>query len=169
MHVADNRGRPGADYRNLMIAKKYCGMCHSSQWHLTMPAYTDEWKASEGPHNFSSAPPNAPLSVYESSSRENTLAVVETSHPVVDGNDLVYHHKLISGTMPKIRGATAVFIWIGAGGVAWAFTVRGGRCPRGWRSTIRNQDRRPFLFRAQPASPGQRYSHGDFDSSRPNP
>lgn len=82
-----------------------------------MPAYTDEWKASEGPHNFSSDPPNAPLSVYESSSHENTLAVVEISHPVVDGNDLVYHHKLISGTMPKIRGATAVFIdWIGAGG-----------------------------------------------------
>ena len=33
--------------------------------HLTMPAYMDEWKAGEGPDNFSSDPPNATLSVYE--------------------------------------------------------------------------------------------------------
>ena len=134
-----------------------------------MPAYTDEWKASEGPHNFSSAPPNAPLSVYESSSHENALAVVETSHPVVDGNDLVYHHKLISGTMPKIRGATAVFIdWIGAGGGV-GFHGGGPVPPR-----LAFDDKEPRSppsprFRAQPASPGQRYSHGDFDSNRPNP
>ena len=39
--------------------------------HLTMPAYLDEWKAGEGPDNFSSDPLNATLSVYESGSREN--------------------------------------------------------------------------------------------------
>ena len=59
--------------------------------HLTMPAYMDEWKAGEGPDNFSSDPPNATLSVYESGSHENTLAVVEISHPVIAGKDLVYH------------------------------------------------------------------------------
>jgi len=85
--------------------------------HLTMPAYMDEWKAGEGPGNFSSDPPNATLSVYESGSHENTLAVVEISHPVIAGNDLVYHYKMISGKMPKAGGATALFIdWIGAGG-----------------------------------------------------
>ena len=48
---------------------------------------------------------------------DNTLAVVEISHPVIDGKDLVYNYKLIEGTMPKADGATALFIdWIGAGG-----------------------------------------------------
>jgi hypothetical protein len=48
---------------------------------------------------------------------DNTLAVVEISHPVIDGKDLVYNYKLIEGTMPKAGGATALFIdWIGAGG-----------------------------------------------------
>ena len=85
--------------------------------HLTMPAYLDEWKAGEGPDNFSSDPPNATLSVYESGRHENTLAVVKISHPVIDGKDLVYSYKLIEGTMPKAGGATALFIdWIGAGG-----------------------------------------------------
>src|SRR6266516_835450 len=85
--------------------------------HLTMPAYLDEWKAGEGPDNFSSDPPNATLSVYESGRHENTLAVVKISHPVIDGKDLVYNYKLIEGTMPKTGGATALFIdWIGAGG-----------------------------------------------------
>src|SRR5947199_10841692 len=53
--------------------------------HLTMPAYLDEWKAGEGPDNFSSNPPNATLSVYESGRHDNTLAAVKISHPVIDG------------------------------------------------------------------------------------
>ena len=85
--------------------------------HLTMPAYMDEWKAGEGPDNFGSDPPNATLSVYEPGRHDNTLAVVEISHPVIDGKDLVYNYKLINGTMPKGGGATALFIdWIGVGG-----------------------------------------------------
>src|SRR6058998_1458703 len=85
--------------------------------HLTMPAYLDEWKAGEGPDNFSSDPPNATISVYESGNHENTLAVVKINHPVIDGKDLVYNYKLIEGTMPKAGGATALFIdWIGVGG-----------------------------------------------------
>src|SRR5438128_10204169 len=43
--------------------------------HLTMPAYLDEWKAGEGPDNFSSDPPNATISGYESGNHVNTLAV----------------------------------------------------------------------------------------------
>ena len=85
--------------------------------HLTMPAYMDEWKAGEGPDNFSSDPPNATLSVYEPGRNDNTLAVVEISHPVIEGKDLIYQYKLIEGTMPRGGGATALFIdWIGVGG-----------------------------------------------------
>ena len=85
--------------------------------HITMAAYLDEWKAGEGPDNFASDPPNATLSVYEPGRNENTLTVIEISHPVVDGKDLVYTYKLIEGAVPKAGGATALFIdWIGVGG-----------------------------------------------------
>ena len=85
--------------------------------HMTMPAYLDEWKAGAGPDNFANDPPNATLSVYEPGSKENALAVVEISHPVVEGNDLVYNYKVLEGPMPKAGGATALFIdWIGVGG-----------------------------------------------------
>jgi len=85
--------------------------------HLTMPAYMDEWKAGEGADNFSADPPNATLSVYEPGSHENKMVVVEISHPVIEGKDMIYTYKLIEGTMPKAGGATALFIdWIGAGG-----------------------------------------------------
>jgi hypothetical protein len=103
--------------------------------HLTMPAYMDEWKAGEGPDNFSSDPPNATLSVYESGNHENTLAVVEISHPVIDGKDLIYHYKMISGKMPKAGGATALFIdWIGVGSLS-AFVPAGW--PEEWIDTRR--------------------------------
>jgi len=85
--------------------------------HLTMPAYLGEWKPTAGPDNFGDNPPNATLSVYEPGNSENTLAVVEISHPVLDGKDLIYSYKLVEGTMPKAGGATALFIdWIGVGG-----------------------------------------------------
>jgi hypothetical protein len=77
----------------------------------------DEWKAGESPDDFASDPPNATLSVYEPGGHENKMAVVEISHPVIEGQDMVYTYKLIEGTMPKTGGATALFIdWVGAGG-----------------------------------------------------
>ena len=87
--------------------------------HIAMPAYLEEWTAAAGKDNFSNDPPNATLSVYEPGGKDNALAVVEISHPVVEGNDLVYNYKLIEGPMPmpKSGGATALFIdWIGVGG-----------------------------------------------------
>lgn len=85
--------------------------------HLPMSAYMDEWKAGEGADNFAADPPNATLSVLEPEKAENTLAVVEISNPVVDGNDLLYSYKLIEGTMPQTGGETALFVdWIGVGG-----------------------------------------------------
>ena len=85
--------------------------------HLTMPAYMDEWKAGEGPDNFGANPPNATLSVYEPGRNDNTLAVVEISHPLIDGKDLVYNYKVIKARCPRAVDATALFIdWIGVGG-----------------------------------------------------
>ena len=79
--------------------------------------YLEEWTAAAGPNNFPKDPPNATLSVYEGGKTENTLAVVEISDPKVEGNDLVYHYKLIEGPMPESGGAAALFIdWIGPGG-----------------------------------------------------
>jgi hypothetical protein len=60
----------------------------------------------------------------------------EISHPVVDGNDLVYEYKLIEGKMPESGGATALFIdWIGVGGVVGPgfHGVGRGRRGVGWR------------------------------------
>ena len=85
--------------------------------HLNMPAYMDEWKAGEGPDNFANDPPNATLSVYEDGNPENTLVVVEISHPVIEGNDLIYNYKIITGEIPQSGGETALFIdWVGVGG-----------------------------------------------------
>jgi hypothetical protein len=44
-------------------------------------------------------PPNATLSVYESGHSDNTLTVVEISHPVIDGNDLVYAPSSLTGNV----------------------------------------------------------------------
>jgi hypothetical protein len=85
--------------------------------HLTMPAYLDDWKESEGPDNFSADPPNATLSVFEPDQKDNTLVVVTISNPVLDGNDLIYSYQLLDGTMPRTGGATSLFIdTIGVGG-----------------------------------------------------
>jgi hypothetical protein len=83
--------------------------------HLKMADYLQEW--TKGEDNFGEDPPNATLSVYEPGHADNTLVVVELTHPVVEGADLVYTYKLIEGTMPKSGGATSLFIdWIGVGG-----------------------------------------------------
>lgn len=83
--------------------------------HMKMADYLQEWK--RGADNFGEDPPNATLSVYEPGQADTTLAVVELTNPVVDGDDLVYSYTLIKGTMPKSGGATALFVdWIGPGG-----------------------------------------------------
>ena len=64
---------------------------------LTMPAYFDEWTAKAGPDNFKNDPPNATLSVYEGSNKENTLAVIEISNPVIST-----YAKLITYSVPKL-------------------------------------------------------------------
>ncbi len=84
---------------------------------ITMAAYMDEWKSGEGPDNFSNDPPNATISIYEPGRQDNTIAVVEISHPVIEGKDLLYKYRVIEGSLPEKGGTTALFIdWIGVGG-----------------------------------------------------
>lgn len=85
--------------------------------HLKMSEYMQEWTAKAGKDNFAADPPNAVLSVYEPGQEDSTLAVVEITHPRMDGADLLYDYKLINGKLPASGGQTALFIdWIGAGG-----------------------------------------------------
>jgi hypothetical protein len=85
--------------------------------HIKMSAYLEEWTSKAGKDNFAADPPNAALSVYEDGQSNNTLAIIEIIDPKVDGQDLVYSYKLISGKPPVSGGETALFIdWIGVGG-----------------------------------------------------
>ncbi len=85
--------------------------------HLKMGDYLKEWAKAEGDDNFTKDPPNATLSVYEPGQRDNTLAVVEISHPKIEGADLVYTYKLLDGKMPANGGTATLFIdAIGIGG-----------------------------------------------------
>ena len=85
--------------------------------HLQMSDYLKEWAKAEGNDNFTKDPPNATLSVFEPGQPDNTIAVVEISHPKVDGSDIIYTYKLLDGKMPQKGGATSLFIdAIGIGG-----------------------------------------------------
>ncbi|MCA3560115.1 MAG: hypothetical protein IOC82_03675 [Aestuariivirga sp.] len=85
--------------------------------HIRMDAYLEEWTSKAGKDNFAADPPNAALSVYEEGQSNNTLAIVEILDPRMDGKDLVYTYKLVSGKPPATGGETALFIdWIGVGG-----------------------------------------------------
>lgn len=85
--------------------------------HLTMSDYLKEWTKAEGNDNFTKDPPNATLSVFEPGQPDNTVAVVEISHPKVVGSDIIYTYKLLDGKLPQKGGATSLFIdAIGIGG-----------------------------------------------------
>jgi hypothetical protein len=85
--------------------------------HLKMAEYLEEWTKQAGKNNFGANPPNAVLSVYEPGQPDSTLAVVEITHPKVEGADLVYDYKVIKGKLPAAGGQAALFIdWIGVGG-----------------------------------------------------
>jgi hypothetical protein len=85
--------------------------------HLQMSDYLKEWTKAEGNDNFTKDPPNATLSVFEPGQPDNTIAVVEISHPKVDGSDIIYTYKLLDGKLPQTGGATSLFIdAIGIGG-----------------------------------------------------
>lgn len=81
--------------------------------HYTMSEYLGAW--SHGKDDFNVDPPNATLSVYEPNRKEQVMAVIKISNPVVDGADLLYTYQVIEGAMPMTGGATALFIdWVAA-------------------------------------------------------
>jgi hypothetical protein len=100
--------------------------------HLTMADYLKEWTPAAGKDNFGTNPPNAALSVYEPGQANNPLVVVKITNPVVDGADLIYGYKIITGTMPAGGGAPSLFIdWIGVG-VGRGYHGVGARGPGVW-------------------------------------
>ena len=76
--------------------------------HIPLDRFVKGW--SKGEDSFAANPPNAVVSVYETSLVENVTAVVELSAPVMDGSDLVYSYRIVDGAMPTRGGATSVFI-----------------------------------------------------------
>jgi hypothetical protein len=104
--------------------------------HIRMEDYLKEWTAKAGKDNFAKDPPNAALSVFEPGQANNTVAVIEIRDPRVEGRDLLYSYKVISGALPKAGGQTSLFIdWIGVGGgvgVGFHGVGVGFRGP-GWR------------------------------------
>ena len=63
---------------------------------------------SKGKDSFLSDPPNADLSIIEGS--ELKLVVVVLEEPVLNGNDLSYTVKIVSGDMPEKGSDVSVFI-----------------------------------------------------------
>ena len=63
---------------------------------------------SEGKDSFLSDPPNADVSILEDGALRQT--VVELTDPTIEGEDLVYTVKIISGDMPVLGEEASVFI-----------------------------------------------------------
>ena len=105
--------------------------------HIKMADYMVEWTSKAGKDNFAGDPPNATLSTYEPGQADNSLTVVEISHPKVEGDDLAYRYRIIEGKLPATGEETALFIdWIGpGGGVGFGFhgVGVGRRGPGVWR------------------------------------
>ncbi|MEZ4691061.1 MAG: hypothetical protein R3A12_13195 [Ignavibacteria bacterium] len=76
--------------------------------HEKLEDYLNNWTSQGGKDSFAEDPPNASLSVYQSGKSENSVSVVEITNPVIDGKDLVYNYKVISGTMPVSGGLTSL-------------------------------------------------------------
>jgi hypothetical protein len=75
-------------------------------WHEPTEAFVDTW--GEGENSFASDPPNATLTILESSEVE--LAVMVLSNPRLDGGRLSYDIQITDGTVPPSGGACSLFI-----------------------------------------------------------
>lgn len=120
VQIADDLKADGKTLRLVNVGKQtlyFSDRPERIAGHIKMDAYMEEWTPRAGTDNFANNPPNAVLSVYEPGKNENTITVVEISHPVIDGSDLVYDYKLIEGSIPDSGGVVALFIdRIGVGG-----------------------------------------------------
>jgi hypothetical protein len=74
--------------------------------HVATDDFVSIW--GEGQNNFAEDPPNAALSVFTG---ESTMeAVVELLEPRLEGDNLIYQVKLLSGELPAAGGANSLFI-----------------------------------------------------------
>ncbi len=74
--------------------------------HVATDDFVSIW--GEGENNFAEDPPNAALSVFTGESTMET--VVELLKPRLEGDNLIYQIKLLSGELPAAGGANSLFI-----------------------------------------------------------
>lgn len=74
--------------------------------HVATGDFVSIW--GEGQNNFAEDPPNAVLSVFTGDSTME--AVVELLEPRLEGDNLIYQVKLLSGELPAAGGANSLFI-----------------------------------------------------------
>jgi hypothetical protein len=75
--------------------------------HVRNDVFFREW--AEGHNSFKNDPPNAVLSIVDGKTRP-TGAVVVLNNPRVDGNNLFYDVRALSGTLPTTGGEGTLFI-----------------------------------------------------------
>jgi hypothetical protein len=88
--------------------------------HIPTAKFFEKWADSDADfigQSFADVPPNASLSVYDTTDESNDIVVLELLDPKTDGNDVVYHYTIVDGEMPASGGHAALFIdTIGPGG-----------------------------------------------------
>ncbi len=76
--------------------------------HVRNDEFLRQW--SQGPDSFASDPPNATLSMFQSSSAGPSQAVLTISNPQISGSSLTYDAAVIQGDIPAQGGSASLFI-----------------------------------------------------------
>ena len=106
---------------------------------MTGDASTEKFVSfwTEGKDDFQKDPPNATLTT---GGADSEVAVLELSNPRLDGTDLTYDIKALSGAVPASGDAVSLFIdwWYGPGWHGWVHhePYPGGRCWVGYNGFL---------------------------------
>ena len=84
--------------------------------HMPTKSFMQHWTT--GKNSFEKDPPNATLSVFHQNAPA-TDAVVELTSPKVEGGDISFRIKVLSGKVPAQGGEASLFI-DGSDGACWA-------------------------------------------------
>lgn len=94
--------------------------------HMPTKAFMQHWAT--GKNSFEKDPPNATLSVFHQNAPA-TDAVVELTSPKVDGSDISFRVKVLSGNVPAQGGEASLFIDADDGGCWAGYEDFGGDLP----------------------------------------
>ncbi len=93
--------------------------------HLPTRAFIANW--SKGTNSFKKDPPNATLSVFNPKAPV-TVAVMELTDPNLEGGNLSFKVKMISGKLPAKAGENSLFIDAADGGCWAGYEMDQGPC-----------------------------------------